>query len=223
MEERLYFIGEKGKQKGPFTLQQLINYQPSPNQLVWFDGLQDWIHASAVPELENYFSGRGSYSRPTYGTQGSSYRPRGYSNPTGGYSPRTYRFDSDRNYNYRPIVPFDPPYSDFDPPRESESNTVGLVGFLLSLFSTVPMAIIFLSRIISAATFTIGSSYGNNSDGIWSIILWLLWLAALICCIVGALKRNNKFAVAGIWICCCWIAVLLITVFFVALAFSMAS
>ena len=223
MKDRLYFIGEKGKQKGPFTLQQLINYQPAPNQLVWFDGLPDWIHASAVPELESYFSGRDSYSRPTYGPQGYSYRPRGYSNPTGSYSSPTYGIDPKPKYPYRPIVPFDPPYSDFDRPRESESNTVGLVGFLLSLFSTIPMAIIFISRIISAATFTIGSSYRNESDGTWSIILWLLWLAALICCIVGALRKNNKFAVAGIWICCCWIAVLLITVFFVALAFSMAS
>lgn len=48
----MYFIIRKNKKEGPFKLNQLTNKNISQSTLVWKEGLDDWVKASSLPELE---------------------------------------------------------------------------------------------------------------------------------------------------------------------------
>lgn len=48
-----YYIVVNDLQQGPFTKEALRLHNISPDTLVWRSGLQDWVKASALPELED--------------------------------------------------------------------------------------------------------------------------------------------------------------------------
>lgn len=47
-----YFIGEGGRQRGPFTIDQLRGMHISPETLVWREGMAQWQPARLLPELQ---------------------------------------------------------------------------------------------------------------------------------------------------------------------------
>ena len=48
-----YFVEVKGKQKGPFTFEQLSALQINENTMVWTAGLDDWVKAIDLEELSS--------------------------------------------------------------------------------------------------------------------------------------------------------------------------
>lgn len=47
-----YFIAIKGKKKGPFTIEQLEDLKIYNNTLVWKEGMEAWLPANKIEELE---------------------------------------------------------------------------------------------------------------------------------------------------------------------------
>ena len=52
MNMKYYFYSVGEKQKGPFTIEQLMNENIDKNTLIWFEGLSDWQPAKEIKELE---------------------------------------------------------------------------------------------------------------------------------------------------------------------------
>lgn len=48
-----YFIAIKGKKKGPYTFEQLKDLDIYKNTLVWKDGMENWLPAGKIKELED--------------------------------------------------------------------------------------------------------------------------------------------------------------------------
>jgi hypothetical protein len=48
-----YYFIQNGSKQGPFTKEELSNAHISPNTLVWFYPLKDWVKASDAPGLES--------------------------------------------------------------------------------------------------------------------------------------------------------------------------
>ena len=51
-----YFIKDGENELGPFTVSQLKSKSIKKNTPVWFAGLQEWIHAGQVYELNELFT-----------------------------------------------------------------------------------------------------------------------------------------------------------------------
>lgn len=49
-----YYADAKGQRKGPYTLAELQQLRLPANARVWHEGLQDWISARQLPELEGH-------------------------------------------------------------------------------------------------------------------------------------------------------------------------
>ena len=50
-----YYIYKSFKKNGPFSLQELCRKEIKKNDLIWFKGLDDWVKASEIEELKDYF------------------------------------------------------------------------------------------------------------------------------------------------------------------------
>jgi|GEM_PF-5634933 len=48
----MYFVIRNNKKEGPFKLAQLSEKNINRKTLVWKEGLDDWVEASSLPELE---------------------------------------------------------------------------------------------------------------------------------------------------------------------------
>lgn len=99
MEEEFYYIHINGAQKGPIEKQHLLSEGLRPETMVWRQGLDEWVEASSLPELEQLFAYNANYGNP-YGQsdpgypyspggsdytppQGTSYGPPPHGNPYG--------------------------------------------------------------------------------------------------------------------------------------------
>lgn len=51
-----YYINEDGKQKGPFSIEELKDQIINPNTQIWKDGLSDWTEANKLEELNHLFT-----------------------------------------------------------------------------------------------------------------------------------------------------------------------
>ena len=49
--EEYYYLGPDNQRMGPFTLEQLIAQNITPQTLIWKTGLPQWTNATAVPEV----------------------------------------------------------------------------------------------------------------------------------------------------------------------------
>lgn len=49
---KLFFIEEKGEQKGPFTISELKEKKVLDSTLVWTEGLEQWVSAKNIDELK---------------------------------------------------------------------------------------------------------------------------------------------------------------------------
>jgi hypothetical protein len=61
-DERQYMIGQGGRELGPFTLRELAERRLTPDMLVWYEGLADWVRIHEIPELRGYV---GAAAKPT--------------------------------------------------------------------------------------------------------------------------------------------------------------
>lgn len=187
MSSNFYYVGENGLTKGPFTLQQLVNYNPGPNQLVWHEGLTDWVYADSLPELSFLFHS------PAPSQRVASSQPGIPTSSPNAYVPRVGYF---RNQDYEPPMP------------PQGVNILGIIGFILSIIAVIP----FYYWIIS------GLLLGSVVVAVLGLALWFvfgfIWLAALICSIVGATQQNRSLAIAGISICASVVIVYLAVMFF---------
>ena len=52
-----YYIGDAGRQTGPFTIDQLRAMHLTPETLVWREGMAQWQPARTIPELQLFASG----------------------------------------------------------------------------------------------------------------------------------------------------------------------
>jgi len=52
---RKYYTHNGNEQLGPFSLAELKSRKITKNTPVWFEGLSDWVDASAIDELKDYF------------------------------------------------------------------------------------------------------------------------------------------------------------------------
>lgn len=63
-----YYVGVNGQQAGPFNMQQLSslvqNGQMNGLTLVWKQGLDGWVQASTLPELQSLFAQSGATPPP---------------------------------------------------------------------------------------------------------------------------------------------------------------
>ena len=50
-----YYFAEENKQKGPYSIEELKNNKISANTLVWREGLNNWVIAKELKELETLF------------------------------------------------------------------------------------------------------------------------------------------------------------------------
>ncbi len=55
MATKMYFLVEDGKQTGPFLYDELKLKKIEPNNLIWFDGLENWKKAKEIDELSLLF------------------------------------------------------------------------------------------------------------------------------------------------------------------------
>lgn len=55
MTQTLYYAFIDGVQKGPFTIEQLLNSEIRPSTYVWCKEMDDWQRADSVPEIRNFF------------------------------------------------------------------------------------------------------------------------------------------------------------------------
>lgn len=51
-----YYVAEGTSQRGPFTEQELPGVGLRPDQLVWREGMPQWLPADQVPELRSYLN-----------------------------------------------------------------------------------------------------------------------------------------------------------------------
>lgn len=82
----MWYIIYNGQQVGPLEKDQLVNYNLNPDSMVWCEGMADWVPASQVPALAEYFQPiygrrdyyrRDYYRRESYGGRRDKYVPRG--------------------------------------------------------------------------------------------------------------------------------------------------
>lgn len=64
MEEAIYYIHINGRQRGPFTLNQLLSEGLTPETMVWRNGMPNWGKASTIPELQILFASPQSAVQP---------------------------------------------------------------------------------------------------------------------------------------------------------------
>ena len=50
-----YYFTHKSQKLGPFSLADLRMQNLTPNTLIWYDGLQEWLPAKEIPELKDLF------------------------------------------------------------------------------------------------------------------------------------------------------------------------
>jgi len=50
-----YYFAEGNEQKGPYSIEELKNYKISATTLIWREGLNDWVEATSLKELETLF------------------------------------------------------------------------------------------------------------------------------------------------------------------------
>ena len=55
MADTLIYFAEGSEQRGPFTIEQLESFNLTPDTLVWYAGLSDWMKASEAPLTANMF------------------------------------------------------------------------------------------------------------------------------------------------------------------------
>lgn len=53
---RSYYYSDGQETFGPFSLEELVQTQLTPESLIWFEGLEEWIQAGTLPELAELFS-----------------------------------------------------------------------------------------------------------------------------------------------------------------------
>jgi TM2 domain-containing membrane protein YozV len=51
-----YYVAEGASQRGPFTEQELPRVGLRPDQLVWCEGMPQWLPANQVPALQSYLN-----------------------------------------------------------------------------------------------------------------------------------------------------------------------
>lgn len=51
--EKSYFIIENGKQSGPYVRGELVYHSIRPETYVWREGLDNWVTAGSLPELDD--------------------------------------------------------------------------------------------------------------------------------------------------------------------------
>lgn len=51
-----YFIHNGSQQEGPYTIKELKEKDITMNTHIWYDGLSDWVLASKIDELNDYFN-----------------------------------------------------------------------------------------------------------------------------------------------------------------------
>lgn len=49
--DKIYILRNKRIMQGPYSLEQLEEKGLLHDDMVWYDGLQDWVTVDAVPEL----------------------------------------------------------------------------------------------------------------------------------------------------------------------------
>lgn len=78
-----YYIVVDEKSTGPFTLEDVIlNARLTPDTLVWKPGLDNWVAAKTLPELEVAFRNNNPYSQPPqYQAPNPNYNNPDYGNP----------------------------------------------------------------------------------------------------------------------------------------------
>jgi TM2 domain-containing membrane protein YozV len=70
-----YYIAEGTTQRGPFLEQELQNAGLRPDQLVWREGMAQWLPAGQVPELQVYFTTSAAPAIPPIAYATPGYRP----------------------------------------------------------------------------------------------------------------------------------------------------
>jgi TM2 domain-containing membrane protein YozV len=60
-----YYVAEGTSQRGPFTEQELPGVGLKPDQLVWREGMPQWLPANQVPELQAYLNGAAAPAAPS--------------------------------------------------------------------------------------------------------------------------------------------------------------
>lgn len=102
MEEALYYIFVQGEQQGPFSLSQLSQSGLQPSTMVWRQGLENWVEASSLPELNHLFQQSYPYDRqtPPYGHQTPPYgQPNApYGQPTAPYGQTASQYGQPAGY-----------------------------------------------------------------------------------------------------------------------------
>ena len=110
MEEEFYYIHINGEQKGPIEKKHLISEGLKPDTMVWRQGLDEWVEASSLPELEQLFAYNAIF--------GNSYRQ---SDPVYPYSPGGSDYTPPQGSSYGPPPqgnPYrQPGYGYPEPPR----------------------------------------------------------------------------------------------------------
>lgn len=59
----LYYMIIEGRQAGPFPAEALKAQGLMPDTYVWREGLQNWVAASQLPELDYLFRAESSYGK----------------------------------------------------------------------------------------------------------------------------------------------------------------
>jgi TM2 domain-containing membrane protein YozV len=63
-----YYVAEGTSQRGPFTEQELPGVGLRPDQLVWGEGMPQWLPANQVPELQAYLNPAAAPAAQPFGT-----------------------------------------------------------------------------------------------------------------------------------------------------------
>ncbi len=69
-----YYIICNGRQIGPVSKEELLNYGLTPNSMVWTEGMPNWASAYTVPELRDLLRQRRT-TPPPYENQSGTYPP----------------------------------------------------------------------------------------------------------------------------------------------------
>ncbi len=49
--DKIYILKNNKILVGPFTIEKLVERTVRPNDLIWYEGLADWIEAEKIPAL----------------------------------------------------------------------------------------------------------------------------------------------------------------------------
>jgi hypothetical protein len=91
-EENNWYYTMGGQQQGPVPLDHLKHWltggQLQPTELVWREGMPNWIAASQVPELQGFAPATSGAAAAGFQQAGGTYaQPVNYQTPYGGHDP----------------------------------------------------------------------------------------------------------------------------------------